>query len=219
MVSAKKYCALGAMPTPLVADCLDLLLPVITHLINSSLTAGYFPSAWKEALITPLLKKAVLEPLFSNLRPISLRFFYVDWTRCLWSNLWLFDCVWTAPWVTICLQEALWHRNGTFKCAKWYSSEYGSSVDHHVLLSRVETTFGITGRALAWFHSYQPNRSQRVAFGYGISDNFRLTCGVPQGSCLGPISSPSMLTSCSRSLRSIRLLPMRMLMIRSLFIF
>ena len=74
IASAKKYCALGAMPTPLVADCLDSLLPVITHLINSSLTAGYFPSAWKEALITLLLKKAVLEPLFSNLRPISLRF-------------------------------------------------------------------------------------------------------------------------------------------------
>ena len=75
MASAKKYCALVTMPTLLVADCLDLLLPVITHLINSSLTAGYFPSAWKEALITPLLKKAVLEPLFSNLRPISLKFF------------------------------------------------------------------------------------------------------------------------------------------------
>ena len=62
MGSAKKYCALGAMPTPLVADFLDLLLPVISHLINSSLTVGYFPSAWKEALITPLLKKAVREP-------------------------------------------------------------------------------------------------------------------------------------------------------------
>ena len=67
MAAAKKYCALGAMPTPLVADCLHLLLPVITHLINSSLTVGYFPSACKEALITPLLKKVVLEPLFSNL--------------------------------------------------------------------------------------------------------------------------------------------------------
>ena len=75
MASAKKYCALGAMPTPLVADCLDILLPVITHVRNSSLTAGYFPSAWKEALITPLLKKAVLEHLLSNLRPISLRSF------------------------------------------------------------------------------------------------------------------------------------------------
>ena len=62
MAADKKYCALGAMPTPLVADFLHLLLPVITHLINSSLTVGYFPSACKEALITPLLKKVVLEP-------------------------------------------------------------------------------------------------------------------------------------------------------------
>ena len=75
MASVKKYCALGVMPTPLVADCLDILLPVITHVRNSSLTTGYFPSAWKEALITPLLKKAVLEHLLSNLRPISLQFF------------------------------------------------------------------------------------------------------------------------------------------------
>ena len=106
---------------------------------------------------------------------------------CLWSNLLLFDCVWTAPWVTICLQEAVWKRNGTLKCAKWYSSEYGSSVDHHVLLGRLETTFSIIGRALAWFHSYQPNRSQLVAFSDGISGTFQLTCGVPQGSCLRPL--------------------------------
>ena len=45
MALAKKYCALDAMPRPLVADCLDLLLPVITRLINFSVTAGYFPSA------------------------------------------------------------------------------------------------------------------------------------------------------------------------------
>ena len=87
----------------------------------------------------------------------------------------------------ICLQEAVWQRNGALKCAKWYSSEYGSSVDHHVLLSRLETTFSMTGRALTWFHSYQPNRSQRVAFSDGISGTFQLTCGVPQSSCLRPL--------------------------------
>ncbi|CAB4003300.1 Hypothetical predicted protein [Paramuricea clavata] len=37
MKSSKKYCSLDPMLTPLVMDCLDTLLPVITHLINSSL--------------------------------------------------------------------------------------------------------------------------------------------------------------------------------------
>ncbi|CAB4033811.1 Hypothetical predicted protein [Paramuricea clavata] len=49
MKSAKNYCSLDPMPTPLVMDCLDTLLPVITHLINSSLANGYFPKNWKEA--------------------------------------------------------------------------------------------------------------------------------------------------------------------------
>ena len=31
------------------------------------------------------------------------------------------------------------------------------------------------------------NRSQRVVFGEGVSDRFYLSCGVPQGSCLGPL--------------------------------
>ena len=42
--SAKKSCALDPMPTPLVVSCLDVLLPVITTIVNSSLLHGHFPS-------------------------------------------------------------------------------------------------------------------------------------------------------------------------------
>ena len=61
------------------------------------------------------------------------------------------------------------------------------TVNHKILLRRLETTFGITGTALQWFSSYLGNRSQRVAFGDGVSESFYLACGVPQGSCLGPL--------------------------------
>ena len=40
---------------------------------------------------------------------------------------------------------------------------------------------------LSWFSSYLSNRSQQVAFSDGLSDMFQLSCGVPQGSCLGPL--------------------------------
>ena len=59
------------------------------------------------------------------------------------------------------------------------------TVNHEILLRRLETTFGITGTALQWFSSYLGNRSQRVVFGDGISEGFHLACGVPQGSFLG----------------------------------
>ena len=69
--ASKKHCALDPMPSSLVSDCLEVLLPVITKIINSSLVHGYFPQVWKEALVKPLLQKAGLAADFNNLRPIS----------------------------------------------------------------------------------------------------------------------------------------------------
>ena len=45
--SAKKPCKLDAMPTPLVVNCIDSLLPVITKTINLSLSIGYFQSEYR----------------------------------------------------------------------------------------------------------------------------------------------------------------------------
>ena len=40
---------------------------------------------------------------------------------------------------------------------------------------------------LNWFTSYLSNRSQRVSIDGVLSEKFKLDCGVPQGSCLGPL--------------------------------
>ena len=63
------------------------------------------------------------------------------------------------------------------------------TVDHSILLSRyrLSTSFGINGKALAWFRSYLHNRSQFISIDSYRSTNRPLTCGVPQGSVLGPI--------------------------------
>lgn len=56
---------------PLVVKCLDVLLPVITRIINLSLASGQFSDEWKEALVSPSLKSAGLSAEFCNLRPVS----------------------------------------------------------------------------------------------------------------------------------------------------
>ena len=71
MNSKKKSSYLDPVPTDLLMKCLDVLLPVITKIINISLDTGCFPNDWKEAIILPILKKARLESSFDNLRPVS----------------------------------------------------------------------------------------------------------------------------------------------------
>ena len=51
--SSKKSCGLDPIPTKLLLDCLDVLLPTITKMINYSLEYGDFSSAWKIALVLP----------------------------------------------------------------------------------------------------------------------------------------------------------------------
>ena len=67
----KKSCLLDPMPTTLVFGCIDVLLPVITKIINLSLQSGVFADQWKCALVSPLLKKSGLELLLKNYRPVS----------------------------------------------------------------------------------------------------------------------------------------------------
>ncbi|XP_070192425.1 uncharacterized protein [Littorina saxatilis] len=70
--SAPKTCALDPIPVPLLVECLDELLPVITSIINSSLLSGTFPSTFKQSIVLPLLKKPSLDPnTLKNYRSVS----------------------------------------------------------------------------------------------------------------------------------------------------
>ena len=61
------------------------------------------------------------------------------------------------------------------------------TVNHALLLQRLQTKFGICGTALDWLNSYLSGRTQQVLTNGTLSDYFSLNCGVPQGSCLEPI--------------------------------
>ena len=69
--SAKKSCLLDPFPTNVVCDSLNVLLPVITNMVNASLSTGHFPDNWKEAIVNPLFKKGTIDFAYKNLRPVS----------------------------------------------------------------------------------------------------------------------------------------------------
>ena len=60
------------------------------------------------------------------------------------------------------------------------------TIDHDLLILRLERQFGLLGVVLQWFRSYLCDRSFRVVIGSGASFLVHLACSVPQGSVLGP---------------------------------
>ena len=59
------------------------------------------------------------------------------------------------------------------------------TVDHNILVKKLEHC-GIRGIANMWICSYLENRRQYVCINDTNSDCMNVTCGVPQGSILGP---------------------------------
>ena len=202
--SSKKSCSLDPIPSKLLDQC-DVLLPVITRLINMSLMSGVFPDVWKKALITPLLKKPELDIDFQNFRPVSnLSFisklaekavFYQVQDHLLKNNVYPENqSAYRRNYSTETLllkvkNDLLLNMNKqhvTLLVLLDLSAAF-DTVDHNVLINRLYTKCGISDVALMWFESYLKDRSQRVIVNGAESSNFDLKFGVPQGSCLGPL--------------------------------
>ena len=59
------------IPTKIVPDCLDVLLPVLVNIIKSTLHSAIVPKPLKTAVMTPLPKNNGLDPnLCKNYHPV-----------------------------------------------------------------------------------------------------------------------------------------------------
>ena len=203
---AKKSCALDPIPTTLLVKCIDVLLPVITKLVNISLESGHFPLAWKEALLRTILKKNGLDTVLKNYRPVSnLSFFSRVTKRAVFlqidNHMKKHDVYPSLHWSAYRKDHST--ETALLKVTNDILTEMNSphvvllvlldlsaafdTVDHSVLLRRLQTSFGISGAPLDWFKSYLSARRQRVSIPGALSGSLPLDWGVPQGSCLGPL--------------------------------
>jgi len=67
-----KSSSLDQIPTFLLCECIDIILPFLIAMVNVSLQHRCLPTSHKMAVVTPLLKKASLDPLdLNNYRPVS----------------------------------------------------------------------------------------------------------------------------------------------------
>ena len=175
-------------------------LYILTKMVNISLETGHFPSAWKEALVRP-----ILETVFKNYRPVSYLSFISKVTeRAVFLQI---DNHMKKHDLYPSLQSAYRKNHGTetalLKVTNDILMEMNSqhavllvlldlnaafdTVVDSVLLRRLQASFGISEVPLDWFKSYLSARTLRVSIPGALSGSLPLDWGVPQGSCLGPL--------------------------------
>ena len=205
--SSTKSCFLDALPTNQLKDNITVLAPFFTSFFNSSLSAGIFPNQFKTAIIRPLLKKVGLDNnLLKNYRPISnLSFLSKTLERIVADQL----CGYLSTNNLFAKFQSAYRPNHSTETAilKVHNdimnalnnkkdvvlvmldlSAAFDTLDHSVLIHRLQHRFGINGTVLQWFISYLTDRSFSISFDSSSSSTpSNLLFGVPQGSVLGPI--------------------------------
>ena len=213
--SAKKSCLLDPFPTNVVCDSLNVLLPVITNMVNASLSTGHFPDNWKEAIINPLFKKGTIDFAYKNLRPVSNLQFVSKITERA-ANYTPMSAYRKSHSTETALVKIVndilldMNRQHVSLLVLLDLSAAFDTVHHIILLRRLETSFGVTGDALKWIASYLSARSQRIMINGILSD---LICHLEflKGHASDHFCSLLMRESCSRLSKTICLMRMRTL--------
>ena len=76
---------------------------------------------------------------------------------------------------------------GEFACGFFlYFQKTFDTVNHNILIAKLNH-YGIRGITLDWFQSYLTNCKQQISINNTLSNETMISCGVPQGSVLGPL--------------------------------
>ena len=197
-------CVLDPFPANILKDYLDTMLPLITRLINYSLSST-FHSSWKVASVKPLIKKAGLEQVPSNYRPVSnLQYISKLVEKCALQQLTkhfdshrLLPAYQSAYRTSFSTETALMKLHNDIlsnmeqqKVTAFVGLDLSAAFDtvnHDVLLSVLRKSFGVKDQALKWIDSYLRPRSVFVQIGDVKSEQKAVDFSVPQGSILGPV--------------------------------
>ena len=184
-----------------------VILRPLRHLINLSLKTGYFPSQFKVAKVIPIHKESDRRE-FNNYRPISLLSSFsrllesivsfeltafADAYNLFYKHQYGFRAKHSVShsllYFTQNILEAI--NNDKINISIFVDLKKAfDTVCHEILLAKLEH-YGVRNVELQWFRNYLSSRTQYVHLNLkGGSFNsclLQCKCGVPQGSCLGPL--------------------------------
>ena len=200
-VDVSKGAGPDQIPNRVLKECCHSLYLPLYRIFSDSLNRGVFPDNWKLSNVCPIFKSGNKNDV-SNYRPISIlssipkRFQQcveaflkkvfqeilvgqqhgfvggrsVDTNLFIFTNF-IFDS---------------FHEGHEVHAIYTDFSKAFDKVNHSILIHQL-SKLGITGSLLSWIKSYLSNREQQVKIGGCLSQCFKASSGVPQGSHLGPL--------------------------------
>ncbi len=175
----------------------------LSKIINKSIETGTVPTSWKLAKVIPIYKSKEKSNM-SNYRPISLLpslskilekivhhrlYSFCKTQNILYPNQYGFrpnhSTIHAISKFIANVQTYREQNNFTISVLLDLSKAF-DTIDHDILIRKLDH-YGVRGLPLEWFRSYLTGRTQYVTYKNKISDFQNITCGVPQGSVLGPL--------------------------------
>ena len=187
----------------IVKQNFNSLLAPLKYIFNLSLKSGTFPEKMKIAQVTPVFKSGNTS-LMTNYQPISaLPCFSKMLERIMYNRLYKYL---TGNNLLYCKQfefqkghspehavlQLIEQINQSFEKNEFTLvvfadlSKAFDTVDHQILFKKLEY-YGIAGNNLRWFENSLKGRQQFISFENNSTKKVTMTCGVPQGSILGPL--------------------------------
>ena len=194
-------------PYSIQSNILRLLKTVISKpletIFNASFTTGVVPDKFKVARVLPVFKNGLRTDM-CNYRTISLlSVFNRIMEKLMYNRLISFiekmDIIYAKQFgfrshhsteqailsIVDKIQEGI--EKGMFSCGIFLDfSKTFDTVNHSILIRKLEH-YGVRGIAKDWIVSYLSNRRQFTSIGATNSEDLPISCGVLQGSVLGPL--------------------------------
>ena len=200
-LNIKKAVGLDDISSLFLRDGTDCIVTPVKHIINLSIITETVPDSFKEAKVIPLFKKgSTLDP--GNYRPVSILNVlskileraahsqlseYLEKRGLLFENQSGFRGGYSTDSCLIGLTDFVRSEIGKGNLVGMVLIDLQKAfdtVDHSILCEKLKS---IGMSSTVWFESYLSNRSQCVDIGGTRSEFLPVTCGVPQGSILGPL--------------------------------
>ena len=200
-LNTKKAVGLDDISSLFLRDGAECIVAPIKHIINLSIITETVPAAFKEAKVKPLFKKgSTLDP--GNYRPVSILNVlsklleravhsqlseYLERRGLLFENQSGFRGGYSTDSCLIGLSDYIKGEISKGNMVGMVLIDLQKAFDtvDHVILKEKLSSIGVS--STAWFESYLMGRKQCVDIGGTRSEFLPVTCGVPQGSILGPL--------------------------------